>query len=59
MDDRKQKLAQALRENLLRRKQQARGRANGARVAREESPEPESEGRKKATLCEESDAASG
>lgn len=59
MDDRKQKLAQALRENLLRRKQQARGRANEASDAREESPEPQSGGRKKATLCAKSDAASG
>lgn len=59
MDDKKQKLAQALRDNLMRRKQQARARSKGEADAREESPDPDPDGRKKATLSENSDAASG
>lgn len=59
MDDRKQKLAQALRDNLMRRKQQARARAKGDADGREESADPERDGRKKATLSGKSDAALG
>jgi hypothetical protein len=66
MDDKKQKLAQALRENLLRRKQQARGRADagtdvGTDVGTEKSGDPDigDSGRKKATLPIKPDAASG
>lgn len=60
MDDRKQKLAQALRENLLRRKQQARGRAkNGGAAENAGDPDAGDSGRKKTTLPDKPDAASG
>jgi len=67
MNDKKQKLAQALRDNLLRRKQQARGRADMVADAEaEKSGDPDAgdsdngdSGRKKATLPIKPDAASG
>ncbi|WP_430436741.1 hypothetical protein [Oceanibaculum nanhaiense] len=67
MNDKKQKLAQALRDNLLRRKQQARGRADMVADAEaEKSGDPDvstsdngDSGRKKATLPIKPDAASG
>ncbi|MEQ8251527.1 MAG: hypothetical protein RIB41_09845 [Oceanibaculum nanhaiense] len=67
MNDKKQKLAQALRDNLLRRKQQARGRADMAGDAEAEKVgDPNAStsgsgdsGRKKATLPIKPDAASG
>jgi hypothetical protein len=61
MDDKKQKLAQALRDNLLRRKQQARGRATAEATggAGKEETDSDESGRKKATLPEKSDTASG
>ncbi|MCH2394572.1 MULTISPECIES: hypothetical protein [Oceanibaculum] len=59
MDDKKQKLAQALRDNLMRRKQQARARAKGDADMTKENTDPQSDGRKKATLSEKSDTASG
>lgn len=61
MDDKKQKLAQALRDNLLRRKQQARGRADAEKAGDPDAGDPDigDSGRKKATLPMKPDAASG
>lgn len=61
MDDKKQKLAQALRDNLLRRKQQARGRADAEKAGDPDAGDPDIDdsGRKKATLPMKPDAASG
>ncbi|MFO7481136.1 hypothetical protein [Oceanibaculum nanhaiense] len=66
MDDKKQKLAQALRDNLLRRKQQARGRADAEKAGDPNASTSDSgdsdigdSGRKKATLPIKPDAASG
>lgn len=66
MDDKKQKLAQALRDNLLRRKQQARGRADAEKAGDPDAGDPDAgdpdigdSGRKKATLPMKPDAASG
>ena len=58
MNDKKQKLAQALRDNLLRRKQQARGRAD-AEAGKAGDPDSGDSDRKKATLPGKPDAAPG
>ena len=61
MNDKKRKLAQALRDNLLRRKQQARGRADAEKSGDPDAGDSDNgdSGRKKATLPIKPDAASG
>ncbi|MBU0726247.1 MAG: hypothetical protein KJ904_02780 [Alphaproteobacteria bacterium] len=54
MTDKAARLAEALRQNLMKRKQQARGRtAERAAGEQTKAAEPDAEGRKKATETED------